>query len=153
MDDIHKIPGKVTNKDLKEIQSIVFEVFERKCNAHVIGMNIESAVCFKYAPVTSAEMRRSELVRRMWEIIKERNLLENFESMNLQDPTNRAFVICDTQFEDIFTCILCRILEIEMKIWNESTEQSLQNKMSYGFGKNGLMHCDTTVILLPMYSI
>ncbi|OUC46389.1 SWIB/MDM2 domain protein [Trichinella nativa] len=75
-------------------------------------------------------MRRSELVRRMWEIIKERNLL---------DPTNRAFVICDTQFEDIFTCILCRILEIEMKIWNESTEQSLQNKMSYGFGKNGLM--------------
>ncbi|KRX72604.1 hypothetical protein T06_14409 [Trichinella sp. T6] len=55
MDDIHKIPGKVTNKDLKEIQSIVFEVFERKCNAHVIGMNIESAVCFKYAPVTSAE--------------------------------------------------------------------------------------------------
>ncbi|XP_003372999.1 putative upstream activation factor subunit UAF30 [Trichinella spiralis] len=75
-------------------------------------------------------MRRSELVRRMWEIIKERNLL---------DPTNRAFVICDTQFEDIFTCSLCRILEIEMKIWNESTEQSLQNKMSYGVGKNGLM--------------
>ncbi|KRY45574.1 Upstream activation factor subunit spp27 [Trichinella britovi] len=50
------------------------------------------------------KMRRSELVRRMWEIIKERNLLENFESMNFQDPTNRAFVICDTQFEDIFKC-------------------------------------------------
>ncbi|KRX35653.1 hypothetical protein T05_11825 [Trichinella murrelli] len=59
MDDIHKIPGKVTNKDLKGIQSIVFEVFETKSNAHVIGMNIESAVCFKYAPVTSAEIERS----------------------------------------------------------------------------------------------
>ncbi|KRX71327.1 hypothetical protein T06_15068 [Trichinella sp. T6] len=90
-DDIQKIPGKV-------------EVFKGKSNAQLIGMNIESAVCFKYAPVTLAEMRRSELVRRMWEIIKERNLLENFESMNLQDPTNRAFVICDTQFEDIFKC-------------------------------------------------
>ncbi|KRZ66456.1 Upstream activation factor subunit spp27 [Trichinella papuae] len=50
------------------------------------------------------KMRRSELVRRMWEIIKERNLLENFEPINFQDPTNRAFVICDTQFEDIFKC-------------------------------------------------
>ncbi|KRX51820.1 Upstream activation factor subunit spp27 [Trichinella sp. T9] len=84
----------VSNKDLREIQSIA-EVFKGKSNAQLIGMNIESAVCFKYAPVTSAEMRRSELVRRMWEIIKERNLL---------DPTNRAFVICDTQFEDIFKC-------------------------------------------------
>ncbi|KRX29875.1 hypothetical protein T05_8005 [Trichinella murrelli] len=28
-----------------------------KSNAQVIRMNIESAVCFKYAPVTSAEAR------------------------------------------------------------------------------------------------
>ncbi|KRZ88948.1 hypothetical protein T08_12565 [Trichinella sp. T8] len=43
-----------TNKDLKEIKSIA-EVLTGKSNAQVIGMNIESAVCFKYAPVTSAE--------------------------------------------------------------------------------------------------
>ncbi|KRY46000.1 hypothetical protein T03_11312 [Trichinella britovi] len=43
-----------TNKDLKEIQSIA-EVLKGKSNAQLIGMNIESAVCFKYAPVTSAE--------------------------------------------------------------------------------------------------
>ncbi|KRX18112.1 hypothetical protein T07_3855 [Trichinella nelsoni] len=70
-DDIHKIPGKVgediqrkcdklisANKDLKEIQSIA-EVFKGKSNAQLIGMNIESAVCFKYAPVTSAEVERN----------------------------------------------------------------------------------------------
>ncbi|KRX35020.1 hypothetical protein T05_9605 [Trichinella murrelli] len=54
IDDIHKIPGKIANKDLKEIQSIA-EVLKGKSNAQLIGMNIESAVCFKYAPVTSAE--------------------------------------------------------------------------------------------------
>ncbi|KRY47112.1 hypothetical protein T03_15342 [Trichinella britovi] len=71
IDDIHKIPGKVgediqrkcdklisANKDLKEIQSIA-EVFKGKSNAQLIGMNIQSAVCFKYAPVTSAEVERS----------------------------------------------------------------------------------------------
>ncbi|KRZ52531.1 Gypsy retrotransposon integrase-like protein 1 [Trichinella nativa] len=70
IDDIHKIPGKVgediqrkcdklisANKDLKEIQSIA-EVFKGKSNAQLIGMNIESAVCFKYEPVTSAEVER-----------------------------------------------------------------------------------------------
>ncbi|KRX32496.1 hypothetical protein T05_11221 [Trichinella murrelli] len=59
IDNIHKIPGIVgedikTNKYLKEIKSIA-EVLTGKSNAQVIGMNIESAVCFKYAPVTSAE--------------------------------------------------------------------------------------------------
>ncbi|KRX82686.1 hypothetical protein T06_2402 [Trichinella sp. T6] len=59
-DDIHKIPGKVANKDLKEIQSIA-EFFKGKSNAQLIGMNIESAICFKYAPVTLAEAERSFL--------------------------------------------------------------------------------------------
>ncbi|XP_003382219.1 L-aspartate oxidase [Trichinella spiralis] len=54
IDDIYKIPGKVANKDPKEIQSIA-EFFKGKSNAQLIGMNIKSAVCFKYAPVTSAE--------------------------------------------------------------------------------------------------
>ncbi|KRY27039.1 hypothetical protein T01_13927 [Trichinella spiralis] len=58
IDDIYKIPGKVANKDPKEIQSIA-EFFKGKSNAQLIGMNIESAVCFKYAPVTSAEVERS----------------------------------------------------------------------------------------------
>ncbi|KRZ91574.1 hypothetical protein T08_14590 [Trichinella sp. T8] len=44
-----------TNKDLKEIQCIA-ELFKGKSNAQLIGMNIESAVCFKYAPVASAEI-------------------------------------------------------------------------------------------------
>ncbi|KRX50814.1 hypothetical protein T05_15498 [Trichinella murrelli] len=57
-DDIHKIPGKVANKDLKEIQSIA-EFFKGKSNAQLIGMNIESAICFKYAPVTLAEAERN----------------------------------------------------------------------------------------------
>ncbi|KRX38199.1 hypothetical protein T09_8876, partial [Trichinella sp. T9] len=59
INNIHKIPGIVgedikTNKDLKEIKSIA-EVLTGKSNAQLIGMNTESAVCFKYAPVTSAE--------------------------------------------------------------------------------------------------
>ncbi|XP_003376227.1 conserved hypothetical protein [Trichinella spiralis] len=71
VDNIHKIPGKVgediqrkcyklisANKDHKEIQSIA-KVFKGKSNAQLIGMNIESAVCFKYAPVTSAEVERN----------------------------------------------------------------------------------------------
>ncbi|KRY40835.1 CGG triplet repeat-binding protein 1 [Trichinella spiralis] len=71
IDNIHKIPGIVgedikskcdkvisANKDLKEIKSIA-EVLKGNSNAQVIGMNIESAVCFKYAPVTSAEVERS----------------------------------------------------------------------------------------------
>ncbi|KRY16323.1 hypothetical protein T12_10468 [Trichinella patagoniensis] len=67
-DDIHKIPGKTykeccdklisANKDLKEIQSIA-EFFKGKSNAQLIGMNIESAICFKYAPVTLAEAERN----------------------------------------------------------------------------------------------
>ncbi|KRX71690.1 hypothetical protein T06_6751 [Trichinella sp. T6] len=73
IDNIHKIPGIVgedikskcdkvisANKDLKEIKSIA-EVLKGNSNAQVIGMNIESAVCFKYAPVTSAEVERSFL--------------------------------------------------------------------------------------------
>ncbi|KRX70384.1 hypothetical protein T06_13158 [Trichinella sp. T6] len=43
------------NKDLKEIQCIA-ELFKGKSNAQLIGMNIQSAVCFKYAPVASAEI-------------------------------------------------------------------------------------------------
>ncbi|KRX18292.1 hypothetical protein T07_7773 [Trichinella nelsoni] len=31
------------------------ELFKGKSNEQLIGMNIESAVCSKYAPVTSAE--------------------------------------------------------------------------------------------------
>ncbi|KRX51817.1 hypothetical protein T09_5679 [Trichinella sp. T9] len=50
---------KKTNKDLREIQSIA-EVFKGKSNAQLIGMNIESAVCFKYAPVTSAESKMED---------------------------------------------------------------------------------------------
>ncbi|KRZ50913.1 hypothetical protein T02_11208 [Trichinella nativa] len=45
----------VANKDLKEIQCIA-ELFKGKSNAQLIGMNIQSAVCFKYAPVASAEI-------------------------------------------------------------------------------------------------
>ncbi|KAL1235321.1 NLR family CARD domain-containing protein [Trichinella spiralis] len=37
---------KKPNKDFKEIQSIA-EVFKGKSNAKLIGINIESAVCFK----------------------------------------------------------------------------------------------------------
>ncbi|KRZ49538.1 hypothetical protein T02_5776 [Trichinella nativa] len=63
-DDIQKIPGKVANKDLEEIQSIA-EVCKGKSNAQLIGMNIESAVCFKYAPVTSAEKYKMILMVEM----------------------------------------------------------------------------------------
>ncbi|KRX49319.1 hypothetical protein T06_5180, partial [Trichinella sp. T6] len=31
-------------------------LFKGKSNAQLIGMNIQSAVCFKYAPVASAEI-------------------------------------------------------------------------------------------------
>ncbi|KRX29112.1 hypothetical protein T05_1421 [Trichinella murrelli] len=34
----------------------IAEVLKGKSNAQLIGMNTESAVCFKYAPVTSAEL-------------------------------------------------------------------------------------------------
>ncbi|KRZ96751.1 hypothetical protein T08_15310 [Trichinella sp. T8] len=44
----------IANKDLKEMKSIA-EVLKGKSNAQIIGMNTESAVCFKYAPVTLAE--------------------------------------------------------------------------------------------------
>ncbi|KRZ82583.1 hypothetical protein T08_9239 [Trichinella sp. T8] len=49
MDNIHKIPGIVANIYHKEMKSIA-EVLKGK-----IVMNTESAVCFKYAPVTSGE--------------------------------------------------------------------------------------------------
>ncbi|KRX75060.1 N-acetyltransferase 6 [Trichinella sp. T6] len=63
---LEKRPGEtlvdIPNKDLKEIQSkkYIAEVFKGKSNAQLIGMNIESAVCFKYAPVTSAERHEVE---------------------------------------------------------------------------------------------
>ncbi|KRX80027.1 hypothetical protein T06_16504 [Trichinella sp. T6] len=47
IDNIHKIPG-IVGEDIKK-------VLKGKSNAQLIGMNTESAVCFKYAPVTSAE--------------------------------------------------------------------------------------------------
>ncbi|XP_003372896.1 hypothetical protein Tsp_10453 [Trichinella spiralis] len=53
IDSIHKIPG-IVGEDIKK-------VLKGKSNAQLIGMNTESAVCFKYAPVTSAEVERSFL--------------------------------------------------------------------------------------------
>ncbi|KRX56873.1 Indoleamine 2,3-dioxygenase 1, partial [Trichinella sp. T9] len=85
---LEKRPGEtlvdIPNKDLKEIQSIA-EVFKGKSNAQLIGMNIESAVCFKYAPVTSAEVERTLTDDEILEAVEEDEDEDGDESDKLNE--------------------------------------------------------------------
>ncbi|KRX45974.1 hypothetical protein T05_11652 [Trichinella murrelli] len=85
---LEKRPGEtlvdIPNKDLKEIQSIA-EVFKGKSNAQLIGMNIESAVCFKYAPVTSAEVERSDDDNPLFVALTDDEILEAVEEDEDED--------------------------------------------------------------------
>ncbi|XP_055493525.1 uncharacterized protein LOC129698403 [Leucoraja erinacea] len=70
-DDLRKVPDGVGkdiqekcervisgNKDLEEIQNIN-KVLKGGCDVQGIDINMESVACFRYAPVTSAEVERS----------------------------------------------------------------------------------------------
>ena len=51
-------------------------------------------ICEFYSIVFDAQLARHDVVKRVWAIIKEKNMY---------DPKNRQFVICDEAFTKVFS--------------------------------------------------